>query len=284
MLGTLLGHMSLGEIASLAAALVAAGAVTGLLAGLFGVGGGGVTVPVLYQMFIFLDVPAPVRMPLAVGTALAIIVPTSITSFRAHHARGMVDSKVLRLWALPCFAGVVLGSAIAAIASPAVFKFVFVAIAGLTSLRLLSGRDWRLADELPGKQTMRIIGFVIGLSSTLMGVAGGALGNMTMMIYGQPIHRSVATTAGLGVVISIPGTIGYMLAGLPQASLLPPLSIGFVSVIGFALVAPVSMLVAPLGAGIAHRFSRRKLEIGFGLFLAAVAVRFFVSLFTDAQG
>src|SRR5690242_11879853 len=284
MLTTLIGHMSLGELVSLVAALLVAGSLTGTLAGLFGVGGGGVTVPVLYQMFVFLDVPVSIRMPLAVGTALAIIVPTSISSYRAHRAHGMVDKEVLRLWALPCFVGVVVGSFVAAIAPPSVFKLVFIAIAGLTSARRLSGREWRLADELPAKATMQAIGFVIGLASTLMGVAGGALGNMTMMLYGRPIHRTVATTSGLGVVISIPGTIGYMLAGLPHMQLLPPLSIGFVSVVGFVLVAPMSVLFAPIGAAIAHRFSRRKLEIGFGLFLCAAAIQFLVSLFVEGHG
>jgi uncharacterized membrane protein YfcA len=101
---------------------------------------------------------------------------------------------------------------------------------------------------------------------------------MVLLLYGKPIHNAVATSAGLIVPITIAGTIGYILAGLPHQGQLPPLSIGFVSLIGFALMAPVSSLTAPYGARLAHALSKRHLEIGFGLFLLAAAARFLVSL------
>ena len=125
---------------------------------------------------------------------------------------------------------------------------------------------------------MKGYGFLVGLCSSLLGVSGGSLSNLVLMLYGKPIHNAVAISAGLGVPISIAGTIGYALAGLRHQALLPPLSIGFVSVIGVALMAPVSSFVAGYGARLAHAMSRRRLEIALGVFLLVVAARFVVSL------
>ena len=122
-------------------------------------------------------------------------------------------------------------------------------------------------------------GFLVGLASSLMGISGGSLATMMMTLYGVPIHNAVATSAGLGVPITIAGTLGYLIAGLPHQALLPPLSIGFVSVIGVVLIAPISSWIAPLGARLAHALPRRRLEIGFGLFLIAASLRFVVSLY-----
>jgi uncharacterized membrane protein YfcA len=121
-------------------------------------------------------------------------------------------------------------------------------------------------------------GVFVGLASSLMGISGGSISNMILTLYGKPIHKAVATSAGLGVPITIAGTIGYILAGLPQQSLMPPFSLGFVSLIGFALMAPVSSLTAPYGARLAHALSKRRLEIAFGCFLLAVCIRFTFSL------
>jgi uncharacterized membrane protein YfcA len=268
-----------GEVVTLAVALVLAGALTGILAGLFGVGGGAIIVPILYQVFVIAGTPEAVRMPLAVGTSLAIIIPTSLRSFLAHRAKGTVDMNVLRLWAVPCFLGVLAGSATAAIAPPWLFKTAFVGVAGLNGIQLLvGGSHWRIADDLPGPATMRIVGFFIGILSALMGISGGMLSNIVMVVFGRSIHQAVATSAALGVVISILGAIGYVFAGLPQTPLLPPLSIGFVSLIGFALLAPLSIWLAPLDARIAHSFSKRRLEMAYGIYLLLVAVRLLINL------
>jgi uncharacterized membrane protein YfcA len=125
---------------------------------------------------------------------------------------------------------------------------------------------------------MRVIGFFIGLLSSLMGISGGMLSNLSLMMFGRTIHQAVATSSGLGVIISIPGTIGYALAGWPKMSLLPPFSIGFVSLIGLALLAPLGMLLAPVGARLAHAISRRRLEIAFGCYLVVMAARFVFNL------
>jgi uncharacterized protein len=260
--------------------LAIAGIASGLLAGLFGVGGGAVLVPVLYQLFGFLDVDSAVRMHLAVGTSLAIIIPTSLQSYRKHKAKGAVDGETLKLWALPVVFGVALGSASAAFAPAAVLKVVFVLVAGMTAIRLLSGKDkWRLAETLPGAAIMRFFGFIIGLFSALMGIGGGMIGNLVQSLYNVPIHRAVATSAGLGVLISIPGALGYMAGGWPKMASLPEFSLGFVSLIGFVIVAPLSTLVAPLGVRLAHGLTKRQLEIAFGVYLSAVSIRFLIALF-----
>ena len=263
----------------LAAALVVAGAVTGILAGLFGVGGGAIIVPILYQVFAVLDVPEAVRMPLSVGTSLAIIIPTCIAAYRTHRAKGAVDGPILRQWALPCLLGVAAGSFIAAFAPAWLFKIVFVTIAGLNGILLLIGRrDWRLTDHLPGPSPMRGIGFAIGIFSALMGISGGMLSNIALLMLGRTMQQAVATSSGLGIVISIPGTIGYMLAGWSKMASLPPLSIGFVSLLGLALLAPLSMLLAPFGARLAHAISKRRLEIAYGAYLLLAAARFVINM------
>jgi uncharacterized protein len=270
----------LSEIAWLALAVVVGGVVTGLLAGLFGIGGGAVIVPVLYEVFGVLQVPEAVRMQLCVGTSIAIILPTTVRSYLAHREKGLVIPRVIRLWAIPAVLGVTCGSLIAAFAPPAVFKIAFVLIAGSIATKFLfAGDRWNLGTELPGTVPMTLYGFGIGLAGSLMGVSGGSLSNIVLTLYGKTIHQAVATSAGLGVPITVVGTIGYILAGLHDRVLLPPLSLGFVSLIGVAVMAPVSSLTAPYGARLAHRMPRRALEITFSCFLLAVSLRFLVSLF-----
>jgi len=270
---------SVGDLFGLVTVVLAAGVVTGLLAGLFGIGGGAVIVPVLYEVFRVIGVPEEVRMQLCIGTSLAIIVPTVLRSYRAHRARESALPDVLRAWAVPAVIGVAAGSVAAAVAPAGLFKAAFAAIAALIAAKLLFGREgWVLGSELPNRPAMTAYGFLIGVGSSLMGIAGGSLATMVLTLYRKPIHQAVATSAGLGVPITIAGTVGYALAGLRYQSQLPPLSIGFVSAIGFVMIAPVSSYVAPLGARLAHALSRRSLEIGFGLFLLLAAARFLVSL------
>jgi uncharacterized protein len=271
--------VGLGEIIWLAVAVVIGGVVTGILAGLFGIGGGAVIVPVLYEVFGLLNVPEEVRMQLCVGTSIAIIVPTAIRSYLTHREKGLVIPRVIRLWALPAVIGVGCGAVIAAFAPPAVFKIAFVLIAGFIAIKFLfAGDRWNLGTDLPGTVPMTCYGFAIGLAGSLMGVSGGSLSNIVLTLYGKPIHNAVATSSGLGVPITIVGTIGYILAGLPHHALLPPLSLGFVSLIGLVVMAPVSSLTAPYGARLAHTLSRRTLEIAFSCFLLLVSARFLLSL------
>lgn len=271
--------IALSDLAWLAAAILIGGMITGVLAGLFGIGGGAVIVPVLYEVFRVLEVPEPVRLQLCVGTSLAIIVPTTLRSFRAHRAKGMVREDIVRAWIVPAVIGVAIGSVLAAFAPAALFKLVFVLFATVVGLRLLLAPEgWSLAQALPGRRLMNAYGILVGLCSSLTGVSGGSISNMMLMLHSIPIHKAVAVSAGIGVPITIAGTIGYVLAGLPHASQLPPLSLGFVSVIGFAVMAPVSSLTASFGARLAHALRARHLEIAFGLYLLLVAARFAASL------
>jgi uncharacterized membrane protein YfcA len=271
--------VGLNEILWLAAAIVVGGVITGLLAGLFGVGGGSVIVPVLYEVFRALGVPEEVRMQLCVGTSIAIIVPTAFRSYLTHRAKGFGIPGVIRLWAFPAVIGVACGAVIAAFAPSTVFVLAFVVIASFIAVKLLfAGDRWNLGADLPGTVPMTLYGFGIGLGGSLMGVSGGGLSTIVLTLYKKPIHDAVATSSGLAVPITIAGTIGFMLAGLPHQSLLPPFSLGFVSLIGLVVMAPVSSFTAPYGARLAHRLPRRTLEIAFGCFLLLVSLRFLVSL------
>lgn len=270
----------LADLATLGLALLAAGVLTGLLAGMFGVGGGAVIVPVLYQIFTFLGVPEEVRMHLCVGTSLAIIIPTSIQSYRTHRAKGKVLEDVLKSWAIPVVISVLIGGLIAAFAPAIVLKLVFVIVAGANAVKQLAGRDdWRIAPDLPGIIGMRAYGVLIGLASALMGIGGGAISNMILTLHGKAIHNAVATSSGLGVLISIPGALSYIAAGWPKMAVLPPFSVGYVSLMGLLLVAPVSAFAAPYGARLAHRLPKRTLEVAFGLFLLIVSLRFLWGIF-----
>ena len=274
------------ELFELALLLVVVGALSGFLAGVFGIGGGAILVPVFYECFRLAGVPLDVRMPLCIGTSLAIIIPTSIRSWRAHHARGAVDMAIVRAWWLPVLAGVIAGSVTARYAPERMFKIVFVAVAWSAAARLLLARDaWKFGEDFPRGPLMKIYGFVIGLLSTLMGIGGGLFSNLLMTFYGRPIHQAVATSSALAVLISIPGALGYVYAGWPAAARYPdvaalqlPFAIGYVSLIGAVLVMPTSLLTAPLGVRAAHAMSKRTLEMAFGCYLFIVGSRFVISL------
>jgi uncharacterized protein len=271
--------MSWGDLASLCLALLAGGILTGLIAGMLGVGGGGVMVPVLYEVFRVIGVEESVRMQLCVGTSLAIIIPTAVTSYRAHQKKGAVLPGVVKRWRLPAIAGIITGSAIAAFVPGWVLQAVFVVVVSVLGVKSLIGRnDIQIGAQLPGPGLMSLYGFVIGLASSLVGISGGGIATNILLLYGVPIHAAVGTSAGIGIFIPLPGVIGYAVAGWPHLSELPPLSLGYVSVLGFVLMAPLAAVFAPVGARLAHRLSRRHLEIGFGAFLLVVAARFVVAI------
>ena len=278
--------LDVSELIELALLLIAVGALSGFLAGLFGIGGGAVLVPVFYECFRLAGVPLEVRMPLCVGTSLAVIIPTSIRSAHAHYLRGAVDMDVLKAWWWTIVLGVVAGSVIARYAPEQLFKYVFVVVAWSAAARLLLARDtWKFGEEMPTGFFMRAFGFCIGLLATLMGVGGGLFSNLLMTLYGRPIHQAVATSAALGVLVSIPGAIGYVYAGWPVAAHYPqvaalqlPLALGYVSLVGAILVIPTSLLTAPLGVRCAHAMAKRTLEVAFGSYMFIVGGRFVISL------
>jgi uncharacterized membrane protein YfcA len=258
--------------------LLIAGGIVGFLAGLFGIGGGTVIVPVLYEAFGWFAVPEDVRMPLCIGTSLAVIVPTSISAFAAHRKRGAVDFQILQTWLMPMIVGVFLGIATARVASPTAFKLAFILIALMTAARLLWGHLLpHLGSDLPGRAQMAGYGVVVGASSSLVGIGGGLVANMLMTLHGRSIQRAIATSSGIGIIVAIPGTIGYIVAGWGRSGL-PPLSFGFVSLIGLVLLMPASLVTAKLGAALAHQLPKLLLERAFAAYLILVSVRFIVSV------
>ncbi len=261
------------ELVALAVGVSVAGLIAGTVAGLLGVGGGIVLVPVLYQTLGFLGVDESVRMPLAVGTSLATIIPTSIRSTLSHNKMGAVDWHVLRAWAAPTVIGVIIGSWLIAIVGGKGLTAVFAIGAGALGLYMVIAReDWRLGDRVPDGIWSWPLGLANGCLSVMMGIGGGTFGVTVMTLYGTTIHRAVATAAGFGLIIAIPGTIGMIVNGWNAPGLIP-FSLGYVNLIGLALIVPATILAAPWGVAIAHRLSRRTLRLAFGLFLCATALR-----------
>jgi uncharacterized protein len=270
--------LALNQVAWLAAALAVAGAFTGVLAGLFGVGGGTVVVPVLYEVFTLYGVPDEIRMPLCVGTSLAVIVPTSISSFCGHYKKGAVDVGVLRAWTIPIVVGVGAGVFAASFARPVVFKAVFIAVCLFLAVRLLAGKDkWRLGNQLPNTTAMAGYGLVIGSSASLMGIGGGLVANVVLSVYKFPIHAAVATASGVGLIVSIPGALGYIITGWSHPGL-PPLSLGYVSVIGFMLLTPLSLMTVRYGVDLAHQLNKRQMEMALAAYLIFISLRFIATL------
>ncbi len=270
--------LPISEIVTFVLALAVAGAFAGLLAGMFGIGGGAILVPIFFHVFGLLDVPEDVRMQLALGTSLALIVPTSIRSFMAHHARGAVDIELLKGWVVAVPLGTLLAAYAAAKADSVELRVIFALIALALAFRMIFNRaSWRLGDELPGNPLRFLVGAAIGILSGLMGIGGGVLNNTFMTLYGRPIHQAVATSAGIGVLISVPGLVGYAWGGWSALGL-PPFSIGFINWLAVLLLVPITLALAPVGARFAHAMSKRQLEIGFGLFLITVSLQFVLTI------
>jgi uncharacterized membrane protein YfcA len=264
-------------LALLIAGLVATGLIAGILAGLLGVGGGIVIVPVLYAVLTALDVDVDVRMHVAVATSLATIIPTAISSARAHARKGAVDGALARSLAPWNFVGATGGAALAVSMGGAALGRVFGIIALLVAADLIRQtiRPPAASSSLAPRISRWVaapIGAVIGFLSALMGIGGGTLAVPTLTYLGVPMHRAVATSAALGLVIALPSVVGYVAGGW-SVSQLPPFSMGYVNVAGFALIAGVTFMSAPLGTRIAHAVSARALRIAFALFLTLTAMR-----------
>lgn len=256
------------------AGMAVSGVAGGLLAGLFGVGGGAVMVPVLVEAYGMLGIDESVRVHLAVGTSLGIMVPTAIRSARSHLKTGKADTALLRRWIVAVPLGVVTAAAIVSEISASGLQVVFATVAALVGLRMVFvPKPPVLSKDLPGEPWKSGSGFAIGLLSSLMGVGGGILNNIFMTLSGRSIHQAVATSASVGVLISVPGAVGFVVAGW-GAEGLPPLSLGYINLVAVAAVVPVSVMVAPVGARLAHVLPARRLEMAFGAFLLVVAGRF----------
>lgn len=257
--------------------LAAGGLAAGFLSGLLGIGGGGILVPVLYEAFGLAGVSEDVRMHMALGTTLAVIVPTVVRSLIAHRARGGVDEAVVWRMAPWVVLGVGLGTFIATGASSAALRWVWVVFGSLLALKMALGRDeWRIADRLPDAPWLQAVAFAIGVISTLMGIGGATFSVPFFTLHGWTLLKSVATATGIGAAIAIPGLIGYAVSGWSEPGL-PPYSLGYVN-LGALLIAPLSVFAAPFGVRLAHGIPKRTLELAFALFLACVVARFLASL------
>lgn len=256
----------------LLAVLVSCGLLAGFAAGLLGVGGGIITVPVLEYALRFADVDPSYRMHMAVATSLAAIIPTSVSSARLHHARGAVDWTLARQWGVPMLLAAFAGSVLASRAPLEVLAGVFGVVALVVAVKMLLPLDeWRIAQDAPRGPAGAATSAVIGGVSAVMGIGAGTLAVPMLNVCGYCIHRAVGTAAFFGLLISIPGTLGYLIAR--PGSDLPWMSVGFVSFVGLAIIGPGSMMTATLGARAAHRLSRRKLSLAFGVFLLCVGAR-----------
>ncbi len=264
----------------LAAALLATGLVAGVLAGLLGVGGGIVIVPVLYHLFTLLGVDELVRMHAAVGTSLATIIPTSIMSSRAHRKRGCLDMSLIKRLMPSVVVGVIVGSVASRFLSGASLTAVFATIALLVALNMAFKRDgFAVADGLPGPVGTAVLGSGIGGVSTLMGIGGGTLSVPILNALRVPMHTAVGTGAMLGMVISFPGALAFILNGLDVPNRLP-FSLGYVNLLGFALIVPATLATTGWGAKLAHSINAKRLRQVFAAFLALTAARMFYGLLT----
>jgi len=261
------------DMTLLVIAMLASGCVAGLFAGLLGVGGGIVIVPMMEVALSFTGVDPSIRMHVAVATSLAVIVPTSISSARAHHKRNAVDLKLAKKWVIFVLVGALAGTYVAAQVHSRVLAAIFAVFAFLISLKMIFGQqDKMLTNDVPDKPWVFAVPSCIGFFSSMMGIGGGTFSVMILTLFGKSIHKAVGTAALFGLFIAVPGTIGFIIAGWGN-SMTPPYSLGFVSLIGFALIAPTTVLVAPIGARIAHGMSQRNLNLVFGLFLMVAALR-----------
>jgi len=264
---------SIYELLPLALVMLLTGAVGGILAGLLGVGGGIVIVPVLDTALGLLEVDASIRMHVAVATSLATIIPTSISSSRAHNGKGAVDGALVRFWGPYVFVGSIVGTVLAAQVDSGVLSIVFGTVALVVAIKmLLPLEDVHLSSDVPRGVFGPLTPLGIGGLSSMMGIGGGTLSVPVLTLMNQAIHKAVGTAALFGLLISLPGALGYVYAGWGDARL-PPGSLGFVNVIGLLLISPVTVMTAPLGVKIAHKLSKRQLSLAFGVFLMIVAVR-----------
>ena len=265
-------------LAALAVAMAATGLVSGTLAGLLGVGGGIVIVPVLFNVLPLFGIPEAVQMKLAVGTSLATIIPTSIQSARKHFAKGTMDVPLLRSLAPSIATGVLLGTALAIWLKGDALTLVFALVAVAVAVNMATtSAEWRLRESFPAGAPRHGIGGFIGTVSAMMGIGGGTVGVPILSAFGAPMRAAVATASAFGIIIAIPATIGFVWAGWGNA-MLPPLSLGYVNLIGFALIVPTSMLAAPWGVKLAHTIPPLLLKRLFAAFLAVTSVRMIWSL------
>lgn len=257
-------------LAAMAGLLLVIGALTGVLAGLFGVGGGILLVPAFFYVFSMLGFDSPQLMQLCLGTSLATIMVTSLRSVMAHHKKGAVEWPILKGWVAGIAVGACVGVLVASTLRSEILQAIFGIFATIIGVYMALGRhNWRLGQEMPRGILREVLSPIIGFLSVLMGIGGGAFGVPLMTLFGVPIHRAVATAAGFGMMIAVPSVIGFLFVDLPVA---PPFTVGAVNYLAFGLIVTMTLITAPLGAALAHKINPRPLKRLFGAFLILVAL------------
>ncbi len=253
--------------------LLGLGAVSGFLAGLLGIGGGIVLVPGLFFSLTALGFPPDHIMHVAVGTSLAIIIPTGMSSARAHWKRGAVRVDLVKKIGVGIVFGVIAGTMIAGYLSGAALNLVFaVSLFLLAGIMLTDPARVKMADDVPGQPWSGLMGSLIGMLSSLMGIGGATVSVPYMTLCRVPIHQAIGTASTLGLIISIPAAFGFLVIGWGQTNL-PPFSLGYVNILAFALIIPASVLAAPWGAATAHKVPVKPLRQIFALFIVIVAIK-----------
>ena len=263
----------------LGAALIGTGIIAGILAGLLGVGGGIVIVPVLYHLLSYVGIAEDVRMHVAVGTSLATIIFTSISSSRAHYKKGAIDLRLLKSWGIVIFIGVLGGTWMASIVNAQILTGIFAVLALLVAANMaFRPAGSHLADKLPSSPLKEVLALFIGWFSAMMGIGGGTFSVPILTLFNYPIRQAVGTASAIGLIIAIPGTIGFLAAGLNVTDL-PPGNLGYVNLLGFAVIVPMTIVFAPVGAHIAHTINTDLLKKAFAFFLFLTSLRMFYGIF-----
>jgi len=260
------------------AAYAVLGLLAGFVAGLLGVGGGLIIVPVLAFIFAAHHFPEQYVMHLALGTSLASIIFTSISSLRAHHAHAAVNWKVWREITPGVVTGTLLGTVLAAYLSAYFLKAFFVVFVFYVGTQMLLDIKPKPSRELPGLPGMFGAGNVIGAVSSLVGIGGGTLSVPFMTWCNIKLHQAIGTSAAIGLPIALAGAVGYVANGLAVNNL-PAYSLGFVYLPALGAIVAASILTAPLGAKLAHRLPVKKLKKIFALLLYTLGIRMLISLF-----
>jgi uncharacterized membrane protein YfcA len=266
-----------GNVATLLLIYVAMGAVIGVIAGLLGIGGGLVLVPLLVFAFTSQGVPYESLMHLALGTSMASIVFTSVSSFLGHHRRGAVRWDIVRNIVPGTIIGTFLGSCVASRMPTAFLSILFVAFLYYIAIQMLLNRKSRPSRQLPGRLGMSGVGTAIGIVSSFVGIGGGALSVPFMAWCNVPIHHAIGTSAAIGFPIAMAGTAGYIFSGL-NTSALPAYSLGYVYLPALAGVVLASVMTAPLGVRLAHWLQVGVLKKVFAIVLIIMGTRVLVGL------
>lgn len=252
--------------------LIGTGVFAGLLAGMLGVGGGIVIVPVLFFLFQALGVSPESAMVVATATSLATIVPTSVSSIRAHHAKGNVDFELLKAWAIFILIGVLAGSYLVTVVNPTFLTLLFGVIATLSAINMLIGKKDALFQGLPGRVGQSIMASCIGLFSAMVGIGGGTLTVPTLTFCNYPAHKAVGTAAAVGLIISLPAALTLLFVGATPVDA-PYATFGYVNLLGFACIVPLTVLFAPVGASIANKLDAGLLKKIFAVVLIITGLR-----------